>query len=111
NALDAAGEQASTRLERMISLQEELDWQCYRLHGILEDALTLQPEQVPPPKLGERAFEIFLARSGEETTWFGRHHSTPITALPEHWPEAYRDLVERRIAMIETNRDIALIER
>jgi uncharacterized protein DUF7008 len=34
-----------------------------------------------------------------------------MTELPVSWPEAYRKLVERRIAAIESNRDIALIER
>jgi hypothetical protein len=110
-ALDIACDQANEHLANMIALQEELDWQCYRLYGIIEDDLTLQPERVPPLKLGERSFEIVLARAGKQTTWFERHHSTPITKIPEHWPEVYRKLVERRITTIESNRDIALIER
>jgi hypothetical protein len=101
----------SNHLGRMIALQEELDWQCYRLYGIIEDDLTLSVDQVPHLNLGERAFEIVLARANEEPLWFERHHSTPITEVPSHWPEAYRNLVERRIALIESNRDIALIER
>ena len=62
-------------------------------------------------KLGERAFEIVLARNQEESIWFERHGSSPITETPSHWPEPYRALVEQRIALIETNRDIGLIER
>ena len=31
--------------------------------------------------------------------------------MPAHWPEAYRQLVERRIALIESDRNIGLIER
>ncbi len=46
-----------------------------------------------------------------ETTWFQRHRSTPITEIPEHWPEDYRQLVERRINLIESDRYIGLIER
>ena len=65
--------------------------------------------------MGERAFEIVLARqvaAGEvETQWFARHGSTPITELPEHWPARYRSIVERRIAVIESDRNIGLIER
>jgi hypothetical protein len=65
--------------------------------------------------LGERAFEIVLARkvaAGEvDTAWFARHGSTPITEYPGHWPSWYRELVERRIALIESDRDVALIER
>ena len=109
--LDQARSQAMSSLARMVALQEELDWQCDRIYGILEEDLTLPSDQVPPLQLGERAFEIVLARKGEEPVWFQRHKSTPITELPSHWPEDYRKLVERRIAVIESNRDIALIER
>jgi hypothetical protein len=109
--LGAARDQAWNQLGRMIALQEELDWQCYRLYGIVDEELTLPSDQVPNLNLGERAFEIVLARANEEPLWFERHHSTPITEIPSHWPEAYRQLVEKRIALIESNRDIALIER
>ena len=52
-----------------------------------------------------------MANGELETTWFARHGSTPITQLPGHWPEEYRELVERRIALIESDRNIALIEQ
>jgi hypothetical protein len=52
-----------------------------------------------------------VARGEEQTTWFDRHGSTPITEIPAHWPADYRALVERRIAAIEQDRNIALIER
>ena len=69
----------------------------------------------PKLKLGERAFEIVLARKMAEgtieTQWFARHGSQPITEVPTHWPEEYRQLVGRRIHIIERRRDIALIER
>jgi very-short-patch-repair endonuclease len=70
---------------------------------------------LPEIDLGERAFEIVMARqmaAGElETAWFERHRSTPITEIPAHWPEDYRRLVERRIALIEQDRNVGLIER
>jgi hypothetical protein len=105
-----AAEEARTR---MIALQEELDWRCYRLYGLLPDA----PEHPDPPplRLGERAFEIAMVRqiaAGElETAWFERHRSTPITEIPEHWPASYRAIVERRIEIIESDPSIGLIER
>ena len=106
--------QAADHLARMIALQEELDWQVYNLYGLLSEDLSLPPDEVPPLKLGERAFEILMARqiaAGElETAWFERHRSTPIIKLPAHWPEHYRCAVERRIGIIESNRDVALIE-
>ncbi|MFF0659549.1 BREX-2 system adenine-specific DNA-methyltransferase PglX [Micromonospora tulbaghiae] len=100
---------------RMIALQEELDWQVYSLYGLLDEELTAPAGSVPELKLGERAFEIVLARkvaAGEaETQWFARHGSTPITELPADWSDEYRAVVERRIAVIEGNRNIGLIER
>ena len=98
---------------RMVALQEELDWRCYRLYGLLDD--TPEHPNLPAIQLGQRAFEIVMARQIEagtlETTWFTRHRSTPITDLPAHWPEDYRAIVERRIELIESNPTIALIER
>ena len=103
-------------LARMIALQEELDWQCYRFYGLLDAPLEASDlNAIPPLRLGERAFEIVLARriavGDETTTWFERHGSTPITELPAHWPSDYRALVERRIACIESDRNIGLVER
>lgn len=110
----AVAERAEHLLASMISLQEELDWAVYRAYGLLSDDVTCGSEP-PPLKLGERAFEIVMARkmaAGElETTWFARHGSTPITDLPSHWPDDYRRLVERRIEVIESDRTIALIEQ
>jgi hypothetical protein len=100
--------------EEMIGLQEQLDWEVYRHYGLLDETLALRGGE-QPLQLGERAFEIVLARRlavGEEnSTWFTRHASTPITEIPTHWPADYRALVERRIELIETNPEIGLIER
>lgn len=113
NALAERRSRAQAAIATMISLQEELDWQCYSLYGILSDDLCHRGEP-PPLRLGERAFEIILARKvargKAEPTWFERHGSKPITEIPVHWPEGYRSLVERRIALIESNPDLALIE-
>ena len=85
---------------QMIALQEELDWGVYRCYGLLDDAeaaeLIAKPETVPELKLGERAFEIVLARqvkAGElETQWFARHGSTPITEIPASGRRSTRTL-------------------
>jgi hypothetical protein len=111
--LDAAHTRAESLRRQQIAWQEELDWHCYRLYGLTEQELT-HPNP-PEINLGERAFEIVLARriaaGGEATTWFARHGSTPITELPAHWPTDYRKLVEARIALIESDKSIGLIER
>ena len=100
---------------RMISLQEELDWECYRLYGLIEDDLTYSGGDLPLLALGERSFEIVLGRTveagQEETAWFSRHGSTPITDVPAHWPTAYRELVQRRIDLIAANPSIRLLEK
>ncbi|MFE7200853.1 BREX-2 system adenine-specific DNA-methyltransferase PglX [Pseudonocardia alni] len=115
--LDMARAEHSRIRQRMIALQEELDWEVYQSYGLLTDAeaKALRTENPEPLALGERAFEIVLARkvaAGEaETAWFDRHRSTPITELPAHWSPEYTAVVEARIAIIEARRDIALIER
>ena len=52
-----------------------------------------------------------MAAGELETKWFERHRSTPITELPAHWSEPYRQLVEKRIKLIESDRNIRLIEQ
>jgi hypothetical protein len=100
---------------QMIAAQERLDWEAYRRYALVDEDLTTGEESEPPLQLGERAFEIVLARrmaaSEEESSWFARHGSTPITAPPANWPESYKRLVERRIELIESDRNIGLIER
>jgi hypothetical protein len=100
---------------RMIALQEELDWQCYHIYGLLSEDLRYDGDDLPELSLGQRSFEIIMARQMDKgsltTSWFERHGSTPITELPSHWSDAYRKVVERRIEIIETNKDIGLIEK
>ena len=175
--LKSARQKATVVRARMIALQEELDWQCYRLYGLSDDLLLELPSKgweavvaakptfarkdlltlfnpddegsshtpanlkshaaesaakansslvggspsgeafasIPTIDLGQRAFEIALARqmrSGDvETTWFTRDGVKPITRIPEHWPAEYQDLVRRRINRIASDRAISLIEK
>jgi hypothetical protein len=90
---------------KMIALQEELDWEIYERYGIVPEPLPpLSPDEVPEIEVGERAFEIVLARRMKEsrvnTDWFERHHARPVTELPTNWPSAYRERVQQRIEMI-----------
>lgn len=113
--LNAARDSYAATRESMIALQEELDWEVYGAYGLVQHLTAPDIDTIPPVKLGERAFEIVLARkvaAGElETAWFSRHHSTPITEIPAHWPDWYRAIVQNRIDVIEKRKDIALIER
>ncbi|MET8503086.1 BREX-2 system adenine-specific DNA-methyltransferase PglX [Streptomyces sp. NPDC004787] len=115
-ALRAAQARYDSNRARMIALQEELDWQVYSLYDLHSEDLRLPDSSaVPEIALGERAFEIVLARrvaAGEASgEWFKRHGSTPITEIPERWPAEYRALVQRRIQVIESNRAIGMVER
>jgi hypothetical protein len=126
--LASAHDLATGHRRQIIAWQEELDWQIYEAFGLVEggaesttNAVSLPEgaavDAIPPEgiELGQRAFEIVLARrmaAGEvQTTWFARHGSTPITEVPSHWPAAYRELVERRIARIESDSNLRLIEQ
>ncbi|MFD3482111.1 BREX-2 system adenine-specific DNA-methyltransferase PglX [Streptomyces sp. NPDC058665] len=100
---------------QMIALQEELDWQVYSLYSLHVEDLRAPETEVPELALGERAFEIVLARRVEKGEasgeWFKRHGSTPITELPAQWSDAYKAVVQKRIDVIETSRAIGMIER
>ncbi|MGP3631819.1 BREX-2 system adenine-specific DNA-methyltransferase PglX [Streptomyces sp. 24-1644] len=115
---DAHSNWHSTRT-RMIALQEELDWQVYSLYNLYPEDLRVAEDpdspDIPELALGERAFEIVLARrvaAGEASgEWFKRHGSTPITEIPDRWPAAYRGVVQKRIDAIESSRAIGMVER
>jgi hypothetical protein len=123
-ALQEAETEAARIRALMIAEQEELDWEVYRLYGLIDEDLTYphpsDPDTTEEPSLpgialGERPFEIALARkvqAGRESTeWFARHSSTPITGLPDRWPADYAKLVQRRLELIESDRFINLLER
>ncbi|WP_190817008.1 BREX-2 system adenine-specific DNA-methyltransferase PglX [Saccharopolyspora pogona] len=111
---DARANWESTRA-RMIALQEELDWQVYSIYNLHGEDLRAPEGDVPELVPGERAFEIVLARRARRGNasdeWFKRHDATPITTLPEHWPDAYKAVVQKRIDAIESSRAIDMIER
>jgi hypothetical protein len=100
---------------RMIALQEELDWEVYRLYGLIDEDLTYDGDDLPGLAPGQRAFEILLERAvqtGLETTaWFTHHGYTPIIDFPGQWPAAYCHLVQRRLDEIDSNPSIRLLEK
>ncbi|MFL4473762.1 BREX-2 system adenine-specific DNA-methyltransferase PglX [Paeniglutamicibacter sp. MACA_103] len=114
-ALSRAAADADQLRARMIFEQEELDWAIYRLYGLIEEDLTYQGEGIDQIALGERAFEITLARrvldGTEETAWFERHASIPLADIPAGWPEDYRGLVQKRLDLMESDRNIRLLEK
>lgn len=109
--LDFAHKESEAIRARMIAEQEELDWETYRLYGLINGDLTYPADDLPRLALGERAFEIALARSSEETAWFDRHESTRVTEIPSRWPAAYQELVRRRLEVIAEQPFIRLLEK
>tara|TARA_R110000868_G_scaffold140852_1_gene356848 strand:+ start:6912 stop:10661 length:3750 start_codon:yes stop_codon:yes gene_type:complete len=99
---------------QMVALQEELDWLCYQAYGLLDEALVYHGE-LPLVQAGERAFEILLARelaaNGGSDAWFTRHDLVQTTYIPDHWPDDYKLLIEKRLAVMQSNRFIKLIEK
>ncbi|WP_347568733.1 BREX-2 system adenine-specific DNA-methyltransferase PglX [Streptomyces sp. OS603R] len=113
---------------RMILLQEELDWVAYGAYGLLTakelmaatltgDPSELTDGDVPQLVPGQRAFEIVLKRkvdAGEiETAWFERHGSSDavVAEIPAEWPEVYKKVVQARLDLITSNKNIRLLER
>jgi hypothetical protein len=100
---------------RMVAVQEELDWEVYQLYGLIDEDLAYRADDLPALALGQRSFEIALARAvdntDEQTAWFVRHGSTPVTEIPGHWPPAYKALVNRRLELIASDPFIRLLEK
>lgn len=127
-ALKVASDEQHRIRARMIFLQEELDWTVYGAYGLLTasevarttlpgDPADLTDADVPQLDLGQRAFEIVLKRQVDagdaDTAWFERHESTEtaVSEIPAKWPEAYRKVVQARLDLIASNKDIRLLER
>jgi hypothetical protein len=112
-------EAAFARLRRrMVFEQEELDWDVYRLYGLIDSDLTYRAN---PIDFGigpsERAFAIALARDVNgghiDTSWFvhWNHRYPKIAEVPADWPTEYADLVRRRLELIEADPSIRLLEK
>jgi hypothetical protein len=114
--LNAEKARADSIHRQMVAWQEELDWHCYALYGVLPETSLADLSHANPPEVapGQRAFEIVIARRVAagllDTRWFEWLNITPTVAIPPLWPAEYRRVVERRIALIEGDRNIGLIE-
>lgn len=98
----------------MAFLQEELDWETYRLYELIDEDLTYSGKSIPiGPE--QRSFEIELGRAIgrglDANAWFERHHRSPITEIPTEWPEDYRSLVQRRLDATASDPQLALLEQ
>jgi len=85
---------------RMVFLQEEMDWLAYEMYGLLKgkapmakDYLSQREYEAARLALGQRPLEVA-----------GKGYKPPSL------PDALKPLTEARIAVIEANPDIALLE-
>jgi hypothetical protein len=101
--------------ERLVGLQEELDWETYGAFNLLQDTPLMESTAAVGLSRGDRPFEIALARrieSGEEeSAWFERHGLAPHTEIPDRYIGAQRAILERRLTLIEVDPTIAILEQ
>ena len=115
--LQAARARSDEIRAQMVAVQEELDWEVYRLYGLIDEDLTYCGDDLPGLRPGDRAFSLQMAGTldidDENSAWFTHkdHRHVPITEMPGHWVPAYCDLVKKRLGAISTNRSVALLER
>lgn len=102
--------------QRMVALQEELDWLTYQSYGLIEGLKVVDPETVEPLSPGHRPFEILAAQAEadtplpEKSTWWSRHGHPKVTELPAHYSEAHRAQLRARIEAIEDDDKLSLVE-
>ena len=102
--------------QRLVALQEELDWLTYSSYGLIDPVLTVGAEAVEPLAPGHRPFEIVHARRDDEadddekSAWWSRHGHDRVTEIPESYTEAHRARIQQRIDLIESDARIALLE-
>lgn len=115
----------SEQLFRLVALQEELDWFCYKLYGLDEESDARTVDSVGALRPGQRPFEIALSQAdsdlreavarGEEpedrpTEWFSRHGWEPQSKV-DSLPDAERSIVQARCERIQASRELSLLEQ
>ena len=124
--LDARRARDLDRLFTMVGIQDELDWLCYRLYGIIDSALpVLSPDDTPSVQPGMRPFELDLALADATareaiaagldsdevpTAWFERHGWTAQTTLPADADPTWAALVTQRRQATAASAHLRLLE-
>jgi Domain of unknown function (DUF7008)/Eco57I restriction-modification methylase len=106
--------QYQSLLAQRIAWQEELDWLAYQAYGLLDESPLTGVAGPPAVLLGQRAFEMHLARKVErgdvDTDWFRRQKAQPTTEIPTSWPSDYQETIRKRLDIIAQNRFIRFLE-
>lgn len=114
--------------QRMVAVQEELDWTVYRLFGLLEgehatkeisateraigpwDRFVCEWDKTNPLELpfGHRPFEQLMDPAA--TQWFARNKYPLPGGVPFHFGAAYGELLAERIRILREGTPLRLIE-
>ncbi|MFZ5478742.1 MAG: BREX-2 system adenine-specific DNA-methyltransferase PglX [Myxococcota bacterium] len=114
--LAAARDRYRALTERMVALQEELDWLTYGSYQLVEPVETVGPDDVEPLAPGHRPFEILAARADDEadeeekSKWWERHGHDRVAEISARYTGAHRARLEARMAAIEADPRLQLLE-
>ena len=101
--------------DRLVAIQEEVDWFTYGLYGLIVDVPSLQIADIQGMPRGHRPFEIKLAMQSalndDDSAWFDRHGIQKTSSIPSLYSPAVTDILKRRISIIEDNPSISLLEQ
>ena len=110
-ALNTRRQRDLERLERMVGLQEELDWLCYRIYGLDASIRVLDVTDEPRLRPGHRPFELDMAADGEPTDWFSRHGWEATDTLPASYEDDYCALIAERRQLTADVKALQLAEQ
>ncbi|MCP3141009.1 BREX-2 system adenine-specific DNA-methyltransferase PglX [Pyxidicoccus xibeiensis] len=100
--------------ERMIALQEELDWTVYCLFGLAPRTELTPLSEIDSISSEHRPFAIHLARrvaAGDvQTHWFSANGGMAVVDVPDVYQKAYREVLERRLKLIATHAPLGALE-
>ena len=95
---------------RLISIQEEIDWQVYEIFGFPSPTEKVVDRVCVPVEPEHRPVEVRLAREIDTDTsariWFHRHKRTP----PDNVGGPLSELYRRRLELVETDPRLQLFE-
>jgi hypothetical protein len=120
--LDAARLRYRVLTERMVAIQDELDWLTYASYSLIDQeaarslCIISAVESVIPLTPGHRPFEIRLARlddeadADEKSAWWSRQGHDRVIEIPAHYPESTRQLLQARLDAIENDPRLQMLE-
>ena len=116
SSLAVARAEHQSLTEKMVALQEELDWLTYGTYRLIEPVPTVGPDNLEPVTPGHRPFAIHLARLDEEaddderSTWWSRHGHDRATEIPDRYQGAQRQRMQDRLDAIDADPRLQLLE-